>query len=134
MAFGPASRLGVSLFDETPAVEWVPGLGDADLDIIINAVYRQVCGNAYVMESERLPIPESQFKLGELSVREFVRQVAKSDLYRSRFFESCPRYRSIELNFRHLLGRAPQSFDEMKAHSAVLDAEGFEADIDSYRQ
>lgn len=132
MAFGPAARLGVSLFDETPPVEWVPGLDSEGLESIIKAVYRQVLGNAYVMESERLAVPESQFKLGELTVRDFVRAIAKSDLYRSRFFESCPRYRSIELNFRHLLGRAPQSFEEMKAHSAVLDTEGFEADIDSY--
>ena len=132
MAFGPAARLGVSLFDETPPVEWVPGLDSEGLETIIKAVYRQVLGNAYVMESERLAVPESQFKLGELTVRDFVRAVAKSDMYRSRFFESCPRYRSIELNFRHLLGRAPQSFDEMKAHSAILDTEGFAADIDSY--
>ncbi len=132
MAFGPASRLGVSLFEETPPVEWVPGLSSDDSEDIINAVYRQVLGNAYVMESERLTVPESQFKLGDYSVREFVRAVAKSDLYRTRFFESCPRYRYTELNFRHLLGRAPNSYDEMKFHSNVLDAEGFEADIDTY--
>jgi phycoerythrin-associated linker protein len=84
------------------------------------------------MESERLSVPESQFKRGELSVREFVRQVAKSELYRSRFFDSCPRYRSIELNFKHLLGRAPDGYDEMKAHSQILDEGGFAADIDSY--
>lgn len=132
MAFGPASRLGVSLFDETAPIEWVPGLSDDGLEAIIRAVYRQVFGNAYVMESERLAVPESQFKRGELSVREFVRQAAKSGTYRARFFESCPRYRSVELNFRHLLGRAPNGFQEMKAHSAILDTEGFEADIDSY--
>ena len=103
----PVSRLGVSLFDETPPLEWVPGGSDEDAETIIRAVYRQVLGNAYVMESERLTVPESQFKLGELSVREFVRTVAKSDLYRSRFFTSCARYRAIELNFRHLLGRPP---------------------------
>ncbi|MEL7226504.1 MAG: phycobilisome linker polypeptide, partial [Cyanobacteria bacterium J06576_12] len=96
------------------------------------AVYRQVLGNAYVMESERLEVAESQFKLGEYSVRQFVRAVAKSDLYRTRFFESCPRYRYTELNFRHLLGRAPNDYDEMKMHSNILDAEGFEADIDAY--
>ncbi|MEN8444936.1 MAG: phycobilisome linker polypeptide [Cyanobacteria bacterium J06555_13] len=132
MAFGPASRLGVSLFEETPPIEWVPGLSADDRENIINAVYRQVLGNAYVMESERLAVAESQFKLGEYSVREFVRAVAKSDLYRTRFFEACPRYRYTELNFRHLLGRAPNNYDEMKFHSNVLDAEGFEADIDTY--
>ncbi len=132
MVFGPASRLGISLFTETPPVTWTPGLGEEDKEIIIQAVYRQVLGNAYVMESERLSIPESQFKLGEISVREFVRQVAKSDLYKSRFFDSAPRYRFIELNFRHLLGRTPLDLEEMRGHSTILDTEGFEADIDSY--
>ncbi|NJN48502.1 MAG: photosystem I reaction center subunit XII [Alkalinema sp. RL_2_19] len=132
MPFGPASRLGVSLFDETAPIEWVPGLSADEAEVIINAVYRQVLGNAYVMESERMAVPESQFKLGQLSVREFVRAIAKSDMYRTRFVENAPHYRVTELNFRHLLGRAPSSFDEMKAHSAVLDAKGFEADIDSY--
>ncbi len=132
MPFGPASRLGVSLFDETPPVEWLPGRSDEEAESYIRAVYRQVLGNAYVMESERLVVPESQFKRGELSVREFVRAVAKSDLYLTRFFTSCPRYRAIELNFRHFLGRAPLDLEEMRMHSTILDTEGFEADIDAY--
>ncbi|MDQ2098743.1 MAG: phycobilisome linker polypeptide [Tychonema bourrellyi B0820] len=132
MAFGPASRLGVSLFDETPPLEWVTGNSNEDLEIIIKAVYRQVFGNAYVMESERLSVPESQFKRGELTVRDFVRQMAKSELYRSRFFDSCARYRAIELNFRHLLGRPPLDLEEMRGKSTILDTQGFEAEIDSY--
>jgi phycoerythrin-associated linker protein len=132
MAFGPASRLGVSLFDETPPVEWVPGRSPEEAETIIQAVYRQVLGNAYVMESERLVVPESQFKRGEFSVREFVRAVAKSDLYLTRFFTSCARYRAIELNFRHLLGRAPLDLEEMRMHSTILDTQGFYAEIDSY--
>ncbi len=132
MPFGPASRLGVSLFDETAPIEWIPGRSEEEVETIIRAVYRQVLGNAYVMESERLVVPESQFKRGELSVREFVRVVAKSELYRSRFFTSCARYRAIELNFRHLLGRAPLDLEEMRKHSTILDTEGFEAEIDSY--
>ena len=132
MAFGPASRLGVSLFDETPPLEWVPGRSGEEAESIIRAVYRQVLGNAYVMESERLTIAESQFKLGEFSVREFVRAVAKSDLYQSRFFTSCARYRAIELNFRHLLGRTPRDLEEMRVHSTILDTQGYGAEIDSY--
>ena len=132
MAFGPASRLGVSLFDETPPLERVKGQSQEDSETIIRAVYRQVLGNAYVMESERLTVAESQFKSGDLSVREFVRAVAKSDLYCSRFFTSCARYRAIELNFRHLLGRPPLDLEEMRGHSTILDTQGFAADIDSY--
>ena len=132
MTFGPASRLGVALYEETPPWEMLPGRSEEDAESIIRAVYRQILGNAYVMESERATIPESQFKRGELSTREFVRAVAKSSLYSSRFFDTCPRYRFIELNFKHFLGRAPDGLEEMRAHSTILDTQGFEADIDSY--
>ena len=132
MIFGAASRLGLSRFDETPPLERVSGASSEDLDIIIRAVYRQVLGNSYVMESERLSVLESEFKLGKLSICEFVRMLAQSDLYRSRFFTSCARYRAIELNFRHLLGRTPLGLEEMQLHSTIIDTMGFEAEIDSY--
>jgi phycoerythrin-associated linker protein len=119
-------------FKETAPIELSPGCSDGEADVVIRAVYRQVMGNAHVMESERSTVAESQLKRGELSVREFVRRLAKSAFYRSRFFESCDRYRSIELNYKHLLGRAPDNFDEMRYHSSILDESGFEADIDTY--
>jgi phycoerythrin-associated linker protein len=131
MVFGPASQLGVGLFEDTPPLELVSG-GLEETENVIRGVYRQILGNAYVMESERATVPESQFKRGELSVREFVRAVAKSDLYRSRFFDTCPRYRFIELNFKHFLGRTPDGLEEMRVHSTILDTKGFEAEIDSY--
>ena len=120
------------VFNTVEPVELWPSDSSDKVDVVIRAVYRQVLGNAHVMESERLVVPESQLRHGEINVREFVRQVAKSELYRSLFVTSCYRYRTIELNFKHLLGRAPQSFEELKAHSAILDTEGYEADIDSY--
>ena len=132
MTFGPASRLGVSLFEETPRQELLPGASVEEIETIISAIYRQVLGNAYVMESERAVVPESKFKQGELSVREFIRAIAKSDLYKSRFFDTSPRYRFTELNFKHFLGRAPEGLEEMRFHSNILDNEGYEADIDSY--
>ena len=134
MPFGPASLLGVERFsqDSEAPVELLPEASDADKEEVIRSLYRQVLGNAYVMESERQVVSESQFKLGEISVREFVRRLAKSDLYRSRFFETCARYRYIELTFRHLLGRAPVDFEEMRAHSERLDSKGYESDIDSF--
>ena len=122
MPFGPASLLGVERFDSDAPLELLPGDDDARKEQIIRAIYRQVLGNAYVMESERQLVIESQFKLGEISVREFVRRLAKSDLYRTRFFDDCARYRYIELAFRHLLGRAPVDFQEMRTHAERLDS------------
>ncbi|WP_420760153.1 phycobilisome rod-core linker polypeptide [Nostoc sp. CALU 546] len=119
-------------FPQTEPIELWNTASVDDIEIVIRAVYRQVLGNAYIMESERLVVPESQLKQGIIDVREFVRQIAKSELYRSRFFDNVYRYRAIELNFKHLLGRAPDDYSETVLHSNILDESGFEADIDSY--
>jgi phycoerythrin-associated linker protein len=99
---------------------------------VIRAVYKQVLGNPHVMDSERLISAESKLINGNLSVREFVREVAKSSFYRSRYFEKCPPYRFVELNFKHLLGRAPQSQEEISEHIRRCIEDGYEAEIDSY--
>lgn len=105
---------------------------EADLQVVIRAVYKQVLGNAHVMESERLISAESKLRDREITVRDFVRAVAYSDLYRSLFFEKSYAYRSIELNFKHLLGRAPEDQTEVAEHVARYCTQGYEADIDSY--
>ena len=102
------------------------------MQTVIRAVYRQVLGNPHLMESERLVSAESQLCNGNISVREFVRAVAKSELYRSRFFESCAPYRFVELNFKHLLGRAPDSQAEIAEHLDGVLTSGYDAEIDSY--
>jgi phycoerythrin-associated linker protein len=103
-----------------------------DLQSVIRAVYRQVLGNAHVMESQRLSSAESFLRNGDISVKEFVRAVATSDLYRALFFESSSAYQFIELNFKHLLGRAPQDQTEIAEHVAIYNNHGYEAEINSY--
>ena len=109
-----------------------PTSSKEDIQTIIRAVYKQVLGNPHVMESERLVTAESQLVDGSISVREFVRAVAKSDFYKARYFESCGPYRTVELNFQHILGRAPESQAEVSAHVCRCQEDGFDADIDSY--
>ena len=65
-------------------------------------------------------------------MREFVRAVAKSDFYKSRHFENCAPYRFVELNFQHILGRAPQSQAEVSEHICCCNDAGYDAEIDSY--
>ena len=127
-----AAYLGIERFAGDQNKEnWASG-SDQDKATLIRAVYRQVLGNQYVMESERLKGAESLFRTGYLSTREFVRTVAKSGLYRAKFFENCNPYHFIELNFKHLLGRAPQGKAEMLHHFTILQEHGFDAEIDSY--
>ena len=132
MALVNAPYLGHERFSNERNKEHWSQASDDDKNTILRAVYQQVLGHQYVMKSERLDGAESLFKNGYLSVRELVRTVAKSALYRSRFFENCNPYHFIELNFKHLLGRAPQNKAEMLHHFTILQEQGYDAEIDSY--
>jgi phycoerythrin-associated linker protein len=127
-----APYLGIERFAGNRNKENWSNSSNQDKATIIRAVYQQVLGHQYVMENERLAGAESLFKNGYLSVREFVRTLAKSGLYRARFFENCNPYRFIELNHKHLLGRAPQNKEEMLHHFTILQDHGYDAEIDSY--
>ncbi len=116
----------------TSPVELWAGSGLDEVQTVIRSVYKHVLGNPHVMDSERLVSAESQLCDRSMTVREFVRAVAKSEFYRSRYFESCAPYRFVELNFIHLLGRAPQDQREVSEHIVRCVAEGYDAEIDSY--
>ena len=132
MALVQAPSLGIERFADDRNKENWSTASPQDRDAIIRLVYQQVLGQQYVMRSERLAGAESLFRNGYLTVREFVRTLAKSGLYRSRFFESCNPYRFIELNHKHLLGRAPHNKAEMLHHFTILQEQGYDAEIDSY--
>ncbi|MDQ2098744.1 MAG: phycobilisome rod-core linker polypeptide [Tychonema bourrellyi B0820] len=109
-----------------------PTSGVDEVQAVIRAVYKQVLGNPHVMESERLVSAESQLSDRSISVREFVRLVAKSDFYSTRYFQKCAPYRFVELNFLHILGRAPQDQTEISEHIIRCVEQGYAAEIDSY--
>ena len=105
---------------------------EEDLQAVIRAAYKQVLGNRQLMESERLTSAESYLRNGDLSIKGFVTAIAMSDLYRSLFFETSSPYRFIELNFKHLLGRAPVDQSEISEHVQIYNTQGYEAEINSY--
>lgn len=127
----PAVKFGIDALADGPVELWPTSNAD-DKQVVIRAVYRQVLGNPHMMESERLTNAESQLCDGSYTVREFVRAVAKSDMYRDRFFSTSAPYRFIELNFKHLLGRAPLSQAELSEHICRSVEAGYDAEIDSY--
>ena len=109
-----------------------PGDTADTINGLIRATYRQVMGNPHLMESERAMSAESKFAEGYLSTRELVRSLALSPEYSRRFFETNAPYRFVELNFKHLLGRAPVSQAELSEHIQILANDGYEAEINSY--
>ena len=127
-----ASRLGCEPFVNTSPVELRANLTAADVIGVITAANRQVFGNDYLMLSERLTSAESMLASGNISVRDFVRALAQSELYRTKFFSTTPQVRFIELNFKHLLGRAPNDEAEITEHVNRYIEHGYEAEINSY--
>ena len=133
MAITTASaRLGTTPFADQTPVELRPDDSIESVQAVITAAYRQVLGNDYLMLSERLAVLESLVASGSLSVRDFVRAMAKSELYKTKFLYPNFQTRVIELNFKHLLGRAPYDESEVVEHLDRYQNEGFDADIDSY--
>lgn len=127
-----ASRLGTAAFSDAPRVELRSNGSKEEIELVIRAVYRQVLGNDYVMASDRLVSAESLLRDGNLTVREFVRAIAKSELYKNKFFYNSFQTRLIELNYKHLLGRAPYDESEVVYHLDLYQNKGYDAEIDSY--
>ena len=127
-----AGPLGLSAFDASSTIELRPDWTESELQTVFRAVYRQVLGNDYIMKSERLTSAESLLRQGSTNVREFVRAVAKSDLYKTKFFYPNSNQRFVELNFKHLLGRPPYDEAEFAYHTELCEDNGYDAEIDSY--
>jgi phycocyanin-associated rod linker protein len=127
-----AGRLGIKPFEEAAPVELRLNWTQDEVQAVISTAYRQVLGNEYLMESERLVGSESLLTRGVISVRDFVRAIAQSDLYRTKFLYPNFHVRFIELNYKHLLGRAPYDQTEIAYHLDLFISQGYEAEINSY--
>ena len=82
------------------------------------------------MDYERCDVLEAQFTDGRLCTREFVRGLAKSEAYKSRYF-----YKHLHIaelsQFQALLGRPPLNQQEIANAAAIQSTQGFEALIDA---
>jgi phycocyanin-associated rod linker protein len=132
MISSAASQLGVEPFVGTVPTELRANWTEGDVQAVIHAAYRQVFGNDHLMQNERFTSAESLLRQGNITVREFVRSLAQSELYRQKFFYSTPQVRFIELNYKHLLGRTPYDESEIAYHVDLYTQDGFEAEINSY--
>jgi phycobilisome core-membrane linker protein len=108
------------------------GLSESEKSSIIKATYRQIferdITRAY---SQSISDLESKVKNGDISMKEFVRRLGKSPLYRKQFFEPFINSRALELAFRHFLGRGPSSREEVQKYFSIVSSGGLAALIDA---
>jgi phycobilisome core-membrane linker protein len=74
---------------------------------------------------------ESKLRHGEISVREFIRTLASSEIYCRRFYTPYPNSKVIEFLFRHLLGRAPATQSEIWQYNKLLSDGGLKAAVEA---
>jgi phycobilisome rod-core linker protein len=103
----------------------------ADIDALIWAAYRQIFSEHLILDSYRQPFLESQLRNRAISVREFVRGLGKSEVYRELVGETNSNYRLVDITFKRFLGRSSYGKDEQIAQSIVIATKGLHGFIDT---
>ncbi len=107
-------------------------LSTLEKNAAIKAAYCQVferdIKRAYSLDISDL---ESRVKIGEISMKEFIRRLGKSPLYRKLFNDSFVNSRVVELAFRHFLGRGLSSPEEFTQYFSIVSAKGLNGLVDA---
>ncbi|MFH7030841.1 MAG: phycobilisome rod-core linker polypeptide [Heteroscytonema crispum UTEX LB 1556] len=132
---GQSVEVGVGTTRRKPAriYRMTVGSGQAEMQQVMNAIYCQVMDvfSGQVPDYFRRSDLESKLRNGEISVREFVRELASSEIYRKRFYTPYPNTKVIEFLFRHILGRAPATQGEIRAYNKLLADRGLKAAVEA---
>ncbi|MGF1567455.1 MAG: phycobilisome rod-core linker polypeptide [Nodosilinea sp.] len=115
-----------------PQLVMKPGRSETETQEAIRAAYRQVferdITQAYGLALADL---ESLLRSGQLTMKEFIRHLGKSRLYRREFYEPFTISRVIELASRHFLGRGLSCLEEFQTYFEVISQGGLPALVDA---
>ena len=103
---------------------------ESSTQAVIKAVYVQVLGNTGY-DGERLGSEEARLENGDISLRDFIRSVARSDAFRRRYWEGLYVAKSIEVMHRRLLGRPTFGRWEIDALFDTAARRGFYGLVDA---
>lgn len=103
----------------------------SDIDALIWAAYRQIFSEHLILESYRQPFLESQLRNRAISVREFIRGLGKTDVYRELIGETNSNYRLVDITYKRFLGRSTYTKNEQIAQSIVIATKGLHGFIDA---
>ncbi|HEY9671667.1 MAG TPA: phycobilisome rod-core linker polypeptide [Waterburya sp.] len=106
-------------------------IDQTDVLELIWAAYRQVFSEHVILQSTRQPSLESQLKNRAITVRDFIRGIAKSEAFYRLSVETNSNYRVVELALKRLLGRAPYNKDEEIAWSIKIATQGWDGFVDA---
>lgn len=113
--------------DDSPRIFTTDYLANSlDYDDLINVAYRQIFNEQHFTKSARIQALESQFRNGQITVRDFVQGLLTSSHFRTRNYDTNNNYRFVQMCFQRVLGRDVESDREKLAWSIVLATKGIE--------
>jgi phycobilisome rod-core linker protein len=117
--------------DEQPRIFTTENVLDSgDINGLIWAAYRQIYSEHQMLKSNRQEALESQLKIGQITVRDFIRGLAISDPFLRRNYQTNSNYRFVEMCVQRILGRDIYSEREKIAWSIVVVNKGPQGFID----
>ncbi|MBD2184994.1 phycobilisome rod-core linker polypeptide [Planktothrix sp. FACHB-1355] len=108
-----------------------PNSSESDVNEIIWAAYRQIFSEQLILKSHRQVSLESLLRNRSISLREFIRGLGKSEVYRNMVAETNSNYRLVDITFKRFLGRASYNKDEQISWSIVIATKGLHGFIDA---
>jgi len=110
-----------------------PRLSGAQKAEVVRAAYRQVFERDILKAYSQLvcPVEATQVRQGQISMREFIRALGRSNEYRRQFYGRFVNSRVVELAFRHFLGRGISSREEFSHYFNIVSAKGLNGLVDA---
>jgi phycobilisome core-membrane linker protein len=97
---------------------------------VIRACYRQVFGRD-VYQGQELKVAEIKLENGDITVREFIKILAKSDTFRNLYWTSLYVVKAVEYIHRRLLGRPTYGRQEINKYFDICAKQGFYALVEA---
>ena len=118
--------------EDTPRTYRIEDCGyDGEIQDLIWAAYRQIFSEHETLKFHRQKNLESQLKNRAITVRDFIRGLAKSEAFRRLVVETNSNYRIVEVCLKRLLGRTSYNKDEEIAWSIKIATLGWGGFVDA---
>ncbi len=121
--------------DQNEDTPYIYRLEDAnsvvEVDALIWAAYRQVFSEHETLKFNRQITLETRFRNRSLTVRDFIRELAKTERFYNLVVAVNNNYRLVQITLKRLLGRDSYGQDEEIAWSIVIATKGFGGFVDA---
>ena len=118
--------------EDTPRIYRIEDCAfDSEVQELIWAAYRQIFSEHEILKFYRQTNLESQIKNRAITVRDFIRGLAKSEAFRNLVVQTNSNYRLVDIALKRILGRASYNKDEEIAWSIKIATLGWNGFVDA---